>query len=83
MSNASKATSYRELADLLLKADERAMSLLRDPAEGNEGLLMRLSHNAAADADALLYAANELDPLPFVPDLFQWERGKTAPAVRQ
>lgn len=77
-----KAAAYRELAAQLLAVDERAMSLLRDLSEEHEGLLMRLSRYAAADADALLHAAEELDPTPFAPTLFQWVDGKTRRAAQ-
>ena len=77
----TEPAGYREIANLLLKVDELAMALLRRPDVELETLLMRLSRDAAADADQLLFSANQMDPVPFVPDLFQWTEGKTRRAV--
>ena len=77
----TEPAGYREIANLLLKVDELAMSLLRRPDVELETLLMRLSRDAAADADQLLFSANQQDPVPFVPDLFQWTEGLTRRAV--
>lgn len=73
----TEPAGYREIAKLLLRVDELAMALLRRPDVELETLLMRLSRDAAADADALLHEAEQMDPTPFVPTLFQWADGKT------
>lgn len=77
----TEPAGYREIANLLLKVDELAMALLRRPDVELETLLMRLSRDAAADADQLLFTANQMDPVPFVPTLFQWAEGLTRRAV--
>lgn len=72
----TQATALRELAVTLLRADELAMALLRQPDVECEGMLMRISRDAAADADELLFMANQMDPPVVVPTLFQWAEGK-------
>lgn len=77
MTPTREAAALREIAALLTQADERATSLCQVASAETEELLERVSVTFAADADALLMQANMLDPVPFVPTLFQWHAGKT------
>lgn len=77
MTPASEAAALREIAALLLQADERATSLCRVASAETEETVERVSVTFAADADALLLQADMLDPAPFMPTLFQWSEGLT------